>query len=64
MDDVIEHFLRTGVTKVDEPYNSLIINTAVEYLAEIFAKLKDYEYNDKLMNLHIMSGGYKLEEIV
>lgn len=64
MDDVIERFLRTGVTKVDEPYNSLIINAAAEYVAEIFAKLKDYEYNDKLMNLHIMGGGYKLVETV
>lgn len=64
MDDVIERFLRTGVTKVDEPYNSLIINAAAEYVAEIFVKLKDYEYNDKLMNLHIMGGGHKLVETV
>ncbi len=64
MDDVIENFLRTGKADVEEPYASLIRNAAAEYVSEIFDKLKDYEYNDKLMKLHFMGGGCKLVEIV
>ena len=64
MDDVIENFLRTGKADVEEPYASLIRNAAAEYVSEIFDKLKDYEYNDKLMKLHFMGGGCKLVETV
>lgn len=64
MDDVIENFLRTGKADVEEPYASLIRNATAEYVSEIFDKLKDYEYNDKLMKLHFMGGGCKLVETV
>lgn len=64
MNDVIENFLKMGIANVDEPYVSLIRKAASEYVSEIFEKLKDYEYNDKLMKLHFMGGGCKLVEAV
>ena len=63
-DDVVENYLRTGVADVEEPYASIIERTSEEYVREIFNKLKDYEYNDKLMQLHFMGGGAEIVEAV
>lgn len=61
-DDVVEDYLRTGITDAGEPYASIMERTAKEYVREIFNKLKDYEYNDRLMQLHFMGGGAKIVE--
>ena len=57
MNEVIENYLRTGETDIAEPYASLMKEAAVSYVQEIFQKLKDYEYNESLMQLHFMGGG-------
>ncbi|MCI1722564.1 MAG: ParM/StbA family protein [Lachnospiraceae bacterium] len=62
MSDVIENFLRLGDTDVTEPYASLMKEAAKEYVKEIFQKLKDYEYNEKLMKLYVMGGGSTIME--
>lgn len=63
-DDVVENYLQTGQTDAAEPYASIIKQAAEEYVREIFNKLRDYEYNDKLMQLHFMGGGAKIVETV
>lgn len=62
MSDVIENYLRSGETDVAEPYASLMKEAAKEYVREIFQKLKDYEYNKKLMKLYVMGGGAVIME--
>lgn len=64
MNEVIENYLRTGETDIAEPYASLMIEAAVSYVQEIFQKLKDYEYNESLMQLHFMGGGARIVEAV
>lgn len=63
-DMIIENFLRNGETDVAEPFAGLIRKAAENYVREIFAKLKDYEFNEKLMKLHFMGGGAKLVKTV
>lgn len=64
MNEVIENYLRTGETDVAEPYAALMKEAAVSYVQEIFQKLKDYEYNESLMQLHFMGGGARIVEAV
>lgn len=64
MNEVIENYLRTGETDIAEPYASLMKEAAVSYVQEIFQRLKDYEYNESLMQLHFMGGGARIVEAV
>ena len=61
-EDVVENFLRTGKTDIEEPYASIMVGEAEAYVQDIFGKLKDYEYNEKLMKLHFMGGGARIVE--
>ena len=63
-EDVVENFLRTGKTDIEEPYVSIMVGEAEAYVQDIFSKLKDYEYNEKLMKLHFMGGGAKIVEVL
>lgn len=63
-DEVINNYLRTGTTDVDPEYAVLMEKAAKAYVAEIFGKLRDYEYNEKLMKLYIMGGGARIVEAV
>lgn len=45
-------------------YAALMKEAAVSYVQEIFQKLKDYEYNESLMQLHFMDGGARIVEAV
>ncbi len=63
-EDVVENFLRTGKTDIEEPYVSIMVGEAETYVQDIFSKLKDYEYNEKLMKLHFMGGGAKIVEVL
>ena len=63
MNEVIENYLRTGETDIAEPYASLMKEAAVSYVQEIFQKLKDYEYNESLMQLHFMGGARIVEAV-
>ena len=63
-DEVVENFLKTGNADVAEPYAGLMEAATTEYVAEIFQKLRDYDFNEKLMKLHFMGGGARIVETV
>ena len=56
-DSVIERVIRTGTADIDEKYLNAIRETATEYVKGIFRKLREHEYDDRLMRLYIVGGG-------
>ncbi len=64
MNEVIDNYLKTGVTDIVEPYASLMREAAQAYVGGIFQKLRDYEFNEKLMKLYFMGGGARIVETV
>lgn len=63
-DEVIENYLKTGITDIAEPYAGIMENVAKEYVAELFQRLNSYEFNPKLMKLYFMGGGAKIVKAV
>lgn len=63
-DDVIDDYLKTGATDIAEPYASLMKTAATEYVDEIFRRIRQYEFNDKMMKLYFMGGGAKIVRAV
>ncbi len=63
-DDAIDDYLKTGATDIAEPYVSLMKKAATEYVDEIFQRIKQYEFNDKMMKLYFMGGGAKIVRAV
>lgn len=49
MDDVIDNILRSGKIELPDPHASLVEKAICDYVEEIFQKLRDHEYNEKLM---------------
>ena len=62
-DEIINDFLRYGDADVSEAYLSAMKQVAEQYVQGLFQKLRDYEYNEDLMNLYVMGGGAKMVEI-
>lgn len=62
-DEIINDFLRYGDADVSEAYLSAMKQVAEQYVQGLFQKLRDYEYNEDLMNLYVMGGGDKMVEI-
>lgn len=62
MDDVIDNILRSGKIELPEPHASLVEKAICDYVEEIFQKLRDHEYNEKLMKVYFMGGGARLVE--
>lgn len=56
-DELIEEFLRYGVTDLPEDVQAVMRTVAEEYVQSIFDKLKEYEYDPDLVKLHIIGGG-------
>ena len=56
-DSVIERVIRTGTADIDEKYLNAIRETATEYVKGIFRKLREHEYDDRLMRLYVVGGG-------
>lgn len=56
-DATIEHVLRKGTADIGERYLSTIRETAAEYVAGIFRRLREHEYDPELMRLHVVGGG-------
>lgn len=54
MDDVIDNILRSGKIELPEPHASLVEKAICDYVEEIFQKLRDHEYNEKLMKTYFM----------
>lgn len=62
MEDVVENILRTGEIDLPEPHAGIIRKAIEGYKDEIFQKLRDHEFNEKLMKVYFMGGGARLVE--
>ena len=62
MEDVVENILRTGEIDLPEPHAEIIRKAIEGYTDEIFQKLRDHEFNEKLMKVYFMGGGARLVE--
>jgi len=53
----IDLVLRHGTTDISERYLSAIQATAKDYVAGIFRRLREHEYDPELMKLYVVGGG-------
>ena len=53
----ITRVLRFGTADIDESYLKIITSTATEYVSDIFRRLRENEYDPKLMRLYVVGGG-------
>ena len=53
----IEQIFRYGSADIGKAYLDCITSAARQYVADIFATLRKYEYNPDLMRLFIVGGG-------
>ena len=56
-DTIINEVLKKGTADIDKQYLDTIINTAKEYTAGILRRLREHEYDSKLMRLYVVGGG-------
>ena len=56
-DSVITRVLRFGTADIDESYLKTITDTAMEYVSGIFRRLREHEYDPRLMRLYVVGGG-------
>ena len=56
-DTVIESVLRYGTADIAEKYLTVIKDVANDYVAGIFRKLREHEYNPDYMKLYVIGGG-------
>ena len=54
---VIDRVLRCGTAEISERYLTAIQSTAREYVAGIFRRLREHEYDPELMKLYVVGGG-------
>ena len=56
-ESTVEQILRFGTADISAPYLDCITSIARQYVAELFATLRKYEYNPDLMRLYVVGGG-------
>ena len=56
-ESTVEQILRFGTADISAPYLDCITSIARQYVAELFATLRKYEYNPDLMHLYVVGGG-------
>lgn len=56
-DAIITEILKKGTADIDGQYLETVIKTAKEYTAGIFHRLREHEYDPKLMKLYVVGGG-------
>lgn len=56
-DSIIEQVFRYGTADIGSAYLDCIKKTASDYVENIFAILRRYEYNPELMRLYVVGGG-------
>lgn len=61
-ESVIQTMIRSGKADIDEEYAAVLRQAISEYAESIFALLRKYEYDPKLMRLYITGGGGRLIE--
>ena len=62
-DAVLNAYLTSGTVDIAKEYLDVMNTAAKDYVREIFQKLRELGYNDKIMKLHIMGGGANLVEL-
>ena len=56
-DAIITEILKKGTADIDGQYLDTVIKTAKEYTSGIFRRLREHEYDSKLMKLYVVGGG-------
>ena len=56
-DAIITEILKKGTADIDGQYLYTVVKTAKGYTAGIFRRLREHEYDSKLMNLYVVGGG-------
>ena len=59
---IIQSMIRYGKADIDSEYADVLHQAIAEYAEDIFALLRKYEYDPKMMRLYITGGGGKLIE--
>ena len=59
---IIQSMIRYGKADIDSEYAEVLRQSISEYAEDIFALLRKYEYDPKMMRLYITGGGGKLIE--
>jgi plasmid segregation protein ParM len=54
---VLDRVIRFGTADISERYLTAIRETAAEYAAGIFRRLREHEYDPELMRLFVVGGG-------
>ena len=54
---IIDQVLRHGTASISERYLAAIQSTARDYVAGIFRRLREHEYDPELMKLYVVGGG-------
>ena len=54
---IIDQVLRHGTASISERYLTAIQSTARDYVAGIFRRLREHEYEPELMKLYVVGGG-------
>ena len=56
-DAIITEILKKGTADIDDEYLKTVVKTAKAYTAGIFRRLREHEYDPKLMKLYVVGGG-------
>ena len=56
-DFTIQEVLQTGTADIHKDYLTLMRSVAEQYVAQIFQRLREHEYNPALMQLYVVGGG-------
>ena len=56
-DAIITEILKKGTADIDGQYLYTVVKTAKGYTAGIFRRLREHEYDSKLMKLYVVGGG-------
>ena len=56
-DSIIMEILKKGTADIDSGYLNVITSAAKAYTEGIFRKLREHDYNPKLMRLYVVGGG-------
>ena len=56
-DELIDEFIRTGKADIDQRYQDAMRESAMEYVAGLFRRLREHGYDPDLMKLYVVGGG-------
>ena len=56
-DTIVTEILKKGTADIDGEYLDTVVKTAKEYTAGIFRRLREHDYDSKLMKLYVVGGG-------